>query len=532
MTGVGQIDSLLGNLRALGPRRLSLLGIVGAVVFASIGIGSYLVSRPDYETLYAGLVAQDVSRIGLVLREAGVAFDVSPEGSRILVRRGTAPEARMLLAERGLPSSATAGYELFDKLGPMGLTSFMQEVTRLRVLEGEIARTIQTMKGVKAARVHIAMPDGGALRRSRQPTAASVVIRADRGHESISSQAIRHLVASAVPGLTGDQVTVISADGGVLSSGENGANAAAGKMLELEKTVSGEIRDNVRRTLAPYLGMPNFEVSVTARLNIDRRQTNETSFDPDSKAERSLRVVKEQGASQNSQGRSRVTVEQNIPAEEGQPGSNDQSKRSNERREELTNYELSTRTIATISDGYRMESVTVALVINKKQLLANAGSAPSPDSVEMQVKEIERLVATSAGLDPRRGDKVSVTAVEFLAGQMDPLPSAGIAELLSQQVGTVAKAAAAVAAMFLLVWFGLRPLVQVLGASPPAPATPLVADAGAVGGLVAQDTGPMSTGFLSQMSDEPLTVQAQLEKAVADDEEQVSAILKQWLKEA
>src|SRR5690606_12951027 len=106
--------------------------------------------------------------IGSALGEAGIAFDVDAEGSKILVRRGRTAEARMLLAEKGLPSSANAGYELFDTMGSIGLTSFMQEVTRVRALEGEIARTIQAVKGVKAARVHIVLPDAGSFRRNRQ----------------------------------------------------------------------------------------------------------------------------------------------------------------------------------------------------------------------------------------------------------------------------------------------------------------------------------------------------------------------------
>ena len=118
--------------------------------------------------LYTGLIAQDVSRIGAALKEAGIAFDVNSQGTAVLVRYGQTAQARMLLAEKGLPSSASAGYELFDKLGSMGLTSFMQEITRVRALEGEIARTIQAMKGVKAARVHIVLADTGSFRRSRQ----------------------------------------------------------------------------------------------------------------------------------------------------------------------------------------------------------------------------------------------------------------------------------------------------------------------------------------------------------------------------
>ncbi len=153
----------------------------------------------------------------------------------MLVRRGQTAEARMLLAEKGLPSSANAGYELFDNLGSIGLTSFMQEVTRVRALEGEIARTIQAVKGVKAARVHLVLPDAGSSRRNRQTPSASVVIRTEAAGDFSSAQAIRHLVAAAVPELTVDQVTVLSTDGAILAAGGELASVVPTKLVELEK---------------------------------------------------------------------------------------------------------------------------------------------------------------------------------------------------------------------------------------------------------------------------------------------------------
>src|SRR5262245_43417115 len=194
MFGLEQLERLLSNLLALGPRRLIALAVVGVSVFAAVGFGSFYWSRSDFETLYGGLNANDVTRIGAALREAGIQFDVNSEGNKVMVRREQTSEARMLLAEKGLPSSSNAGYELFDKLGPIGLTSFMQEVTRVRALEGELARTIQAMKGVKAARVHIVLPETGSFRRGRQPASASVVIKTESAADATAAQAIRHLV--------------------------------------------------------------------------------------------------------------------------------------------------------------------------------------------------------------------------------------------------------------------------------------------------------------------------------------------------
>src|SRR5204862_5334427 len=156
------------------------------------GLGAYFLSRPELEVLYTGLSRDDINRMGSALRDADIKFDVNSAGDAISVRRGQTVQARVLLAEKGLPNSSNAGYELFDKVGSLGLTSFMQEVTRVRALEGEIARTIQAMRRVKAARVHIVLPNNGSFRRNRQPPSASVIIRTEAANDFSSAPAIRH----------------------------------------------------------------------------------------------------------------------------------------------------------------------------------------------------------------------------------------------------------------------------------------------------------------------------------------------------
>ena len=174
-----RLNQFLGNLRALGSRKLLALGMIVVLVMSIVSVAAYYLSRPNFETLYAGLDREDIGRIGAALRASGISFDVNPEGNAVSVPFGQTAQARMMLAERGLPQSANAGYELFDKVGALGLTSFMQEVTRVRALEGELARTIQLLRGVKAARVHIVMPDEGSFRRAKQQPSASVIIRTE-----------------------------------------------------------------------------------------------------------------------------------------------------------------------------------------------------------------------------------------------------------------------------------------------------------------------------------------------------------------
>ncbi|QIG49894.1 flagellar M-ring protein FliF [Nordella sp. HKS 07] len=532
-------ERLWGSIVGLGARRIMALAVIGLSVLAVVGLAAYFLSRPSNEILYTGLDAQDVTRVGAALTEAGIPFDVNAEGTAIMVRYGQTAKARMLLAEKGLPRSETAGYELFDNMGSLGLTSFMQQVTRVRVLEGEIARTIQSMKGIKAARVHIVMPDGGSFRRTQQQPTASVVIRTDTSDEFGSAQAIRHMVAAAVPGLAVDQVTVLNTSGVLLASGGDLADAAPGKLAGLERTVGQEVQDNIAKTLVPYLGLENFQVSVAARLNTDKKQTNETIFDPESRAERSVRVVKESGTTQNTSGKSSVSVTQNLPEGQQEAPSADNSTQESERREELTNFEINSKTISTVSDGYRIENLSVAVVVNRDRIVELLGKDAKPEDMQAQTREIEQLVASAAGLDEARGDKVKITAVQFFqnGAATEPVAGDGIGDQLLRQSGTLINAVTVLAVAALLIWFGLKPALRTImqpealpQSMPPGllPGASAAAQDGALG-IMSGDEPNLIEDVTSRMRRTP---QKRLEQMVEYDDEQAAAILKQWILEA
>ena len=538
-----QIERLWASLLKLGSRRLIALGVIGVSVFAMTGLAGYFLSRPASEVLYAGLDRQDVGRIAGALKEADIPFDVSSDGNTVLVRYGETARARMLLAEKGLPNSPNAGNELYDKLGSLGLTSFMQEVTRVRALEGELARTIQLMRGIKAARVHIVMADEGSFRRTRQPPSASVVIRTETPDALVAAKAIRHLVAAAVPGMTPAEVTVLSTDGVLLAAGDDQADAAPGAMLALEKIVSREILDNVRKTLTPYLGLPNFQISVAARLNTDKKQTNETIFNPDSRVERSVRVVKQNQLSQNSSNSSPATVQRNLPQENPSTNDGKQSNEENRKQEELTNYELSSKTISTVSGGYGIDNLSVAVLVNRASLLASLGGNPAPEAVERRMSELQQLVASAAGTRSERGDIIKVVAVDFIDSghDLEPQPSPTVGDLLLRQTGTVVNAATILVVTLLLIWFGLRPATKAI-LSMPGREAGAVAELAALENLGDTDSSDGERGQLPNLAPagetnliEDLTnnprhsPQKRLEQIVEFDEDKATAVLKQWL---
>jgi len=544
MVGREQVQRLKDNLLKLGSRRLVALAVIGVAVFAVTGFAGFFLSGPTLEPLYSGLDRQDVGRIAAALKEAGISFDVSPGGDTVLVRFGDTARARMLLAEKGLPNSPNAGNELFDKLGSLGLTSFMQEVTRVRALEGELARTIQLMRGVKAARVHVVMPDQGSFRRTRQPPSASVVVRSETVDDHATAKTIRHLVAAAIPGMSIDEVTVLSTDGVLLAAGNDLGDTAPGGMLALEKTVSREIVENIRKTLTPYLGLRNFQISVAARVNTDKKQTNETIFDPESRVERSVRITKQNQTSQNSASQSPTSVERNLPQQEQKPAEDSkQTSEENQKREELTNYELSSKTIATVSGGYAIENLSVALLVNRASLTASLGAHPTAEAIERQVNELEQLVASAAGTRKGRGDTIKISAVEFLEAdkELEPQPAAPIAETLLRQSGTVVNALTVLVVNLLLIWFGVRPATRALLAAPERgveaqediPALEqlpgLDRSAGAPPQLGGWDSGD-DRSLIEDLTRGPRrSPQRRLEQIVELDEEQAAAVLKQWM---
>jgi flagellar M-ring protein FliF len=527
---------LWNNLLELGPRRLTVLALVGLAVFLGVGGGAYYLSRPEFDVLYTGLSREDVSRVGAVLRDSNIAFDVNASGDTIFVRPGQTAQARTLLAEKGLPNSSSGGYELFDKIGSLGLTSFMQEVTRVRALEGEIARTIQVLKGVKAARVHIVMPARGSFRREQQPPSASVVIRTDGAADSKTARSVRHLVAAAVPGMAADKVTVLDSDGSLLASDDEAA--APTSMANLQRVVSRLIQENVSKALAPYLGLDNFEVSVATQLSTDKRQINETVYDPESRVQRSVRAVREKESSQSLDRQTPTTVQQNLPDQQINATGNKNTNDEKQRREDVTNFEVSSKTTTTVSDGYVVNKLFLAVLVNRPRLLASLGDKGSDAAVEAKVAEISQLAATAAGIDRQRGDQIQVSAVEFMEGARDfpPVPAITFTEVLMRQSGAFVSAVAIVAVAAMLIWFGLRPAINAILDSRATETAQL--ETGETTALLGGEGGsmePFAEEAPNLVQDISRRVQhapqRRLEQIIQLDEKQAAAILKQWIRQ-
>ncbi|WP_161974129.1 flagellar basal-body MS-ring/collar protein FliF [Rhizobium deserti] len=466
MNLLAQFSNIFKGLANLGQTRLIAMGAVGVLSIAIVLAAALYVNKPAYETLYVGLETADLNQVSIALAEANLPFEVGTDGSSIQVPVGSTGKARLLLAERGLPNSANAGYELFDNVGSLGLTSFMQEVTRVRALEGEIGRSIQQIQGVSAARVHIVMPDVGNFRRGEQKPTASVMIRANSTAGRKASSSIRHLVASAVPGLDVDDVTILDSTGQLLASGDE-TGGELNRSLGIVQNVQQEIESNIDKALAPFLGMDNFRSSVTAALNTDSQQIQETVYDPNSRVERSVRTTKEASKSQQAQNDNAATVEQNVPQAAPETGgaNGPQSSDQSDKKEEQTNYEINQKTIATTRNSYQIDKVSVAVVVNKGRIAKMVGEPLDQAKVDAYLAEMQKIVQSAAGINSARGDVVTLTAMDFLENQLldEAASGPGMVEVLTRNVGGIINSLAFVGVAFLVVWLGLRPLVRSVG---------------------------------------------------------------------
>jgi len=538
-----QIQSIISNLQGFGVKRLAMLAGIAALVMIVIGVASVYLNRPAYDTLYVGLDRADVNQIGLVLGEAGLGFDVGADGTSVLVPAGTTAQARMLLAEKGLPTSSNAGYELFDNVGSLGLTSFMQQITRVRALEGEIARTIQSISGIKAARVHIVMSERANFRRDEQQPSASVVIRYAGIDAEKSAMSIRHLVSAAVPGLSADKVTVLDSNGNLLAAGDDPSNTSAARTLGVEQTVEAQIGDNIRRALTPYLGPDNFRASVKAEVNTDTRQTEETIFDPNSRVERSVQSVRANENNNQKQASTPASVEQNLPEAQSTATDGPQSSSQNDRKEEITNYEINSKKIATVSNGYTVTKMSIAVVVNQQRLMTILGKGATPEQIAKRVADIQKMVASATGLDDKRGDVIDVSAVEFIDGlDGEAIPQAGMLDSIGQHAGTLINAGAFIVVVFMVAFFGLRPMAAALTAkatpalsgpsfdevqrSLPTPEASAAAEGAAVGAL--PGARPNSTPLDDLRQKIRPAPQDRLARMVDLNEERTAQILRKW----
>ena len=353
-----------GQIATLG---ITFLGVVGLLV----GSAWYL-NAPDYRVLYSDLSAESASQVVDRLTAADVKFQLADSGRTVLVPAERLDTLRLQFAGEGVPVSGRLGFELFDRTA-FGQTEFLEHVNYGRALEGELARTIETIAEVRSARVHIAMAKDSLFGAKEQPAKASVVLtlKGNRALPPATSQSITALVAASVEGLRAEQVVLLDSFGRALSRGaSNGDDALAGADLEHQQKFERDLSMRVVSMLEPVVGVDRVRVNVSARLHGDSEEQTEERWDPNPVV-RSRQLTTEGLDGQRTEGVAGARA--NLPAvvqPDGKPGpaltpaATTTSTQGLSRSAEVTNYEVGKLTRHTVRARGELASLSVAVLVD------------------------------------------------------------------------------------------------------------------------------------------------------------------------
>jgi flagellar M-ring protein FliF len=417
------MNAFLTTLRSLGAGRLA---VVAATVLATIGFVVYLGARmiqPPMSLLFGGLDTKEASELVAKLDGMRVPYELRGNGTQVLVPEDQVLKLRLALAREGLPSGGTIGYEIFDKTDSLGTTSFVQNINQLRALEGELARTIRSLDGVAATRVHLVLPKREVFARENREPSASVVLKLRGATRLDKSQvaAIQNLVAAAVPDLKTSRIAIVDEKGTLLTrveqSGPGSAGSLAEAKLELEERHKRAIETLLERTLGPG----KVRAEVAAEIDYDRVITNQETFDPDQQVVRSVQTVTEQSSSADGASQA-VSVQTNLPEARAQGSPGGGSNSSTSRTEETTNYEISRTTRTQTREAGIVRRLSVAVLVDGNYTQGQDGNRTYQPRSNEELQSLATLVRSAVGFDAKRGDTVEIVNLQFPGNEtVEPL---------------------------------------------------------------------------------------------------------------
>lgn len=518
------------------------LGLLLGLAFAiALGLWGFRWSQaPEEVPVISGLGDAEAAEVADTLRSQGIPFRLDLTRGSIRVPAAHVDNARLQLASKGLPRGAGTGYEMMQDTGGLGASQFLENARYHHALETELARTIQALQPVRAARVHLAIPRPSAFTRSQSAPTASVLIdlHVGAGLERRQVSAIVHLVAASVPGMTAGQVAVIDHAGRLLSQQGDDAMARNSDQLDYARQLESEYQRRVLDLLQPVLGAGRFRVQVSTDLDWTVTEEARETYAPESSTVRSERVQEElrkagamaaavgvPGALANQPPETAGPVD---AAGAATPPMDRMSMRS-ERQFEIDRV-LSHRR----QGGATLRKLTVAVVVDHvpRTLIENE----TPKTVLMalapdELAEVESLVREAVGFDAERGDRLSVKNMAFAPVEISEVEALPLWQ--QPQALSLARQAAGVILGLVLLFVVIRPTLRSIMRPLTALPAAIPSSAGlpaALGQVVPAGEGPASKNMPQAIArlDFEDKVQA-ARSAVAQDPKRVAQVVKTWI---
>ncbi|MDX1557490.1 MAG: flagellar basal-body MS-ring/collar protein FliF [Marinobacter sp.] len=414
----------------MGFNRLNLLRQIGLMVglAASVALGLAVVlwaQEPNYQPVVGDLSSYNPQDVTTILESNGIDYKMDPRTGALLVPSDQVYNARLKLAAEGVTDRQTMGYELLDQERGLGTSQFMETISYRRGLEGELARTVASMRGVRNARVHLAIPERSVFVRDARDPSASVFLEvfAGRRPEQEQISAIVNLVAGSVPMMSKEHVTVVDQNGNLLTGKESQTNAdQMADQYEYTSKVEERLTRRVASLIGPIVGDGRYRAEVSADLDFSSVEQAEELFNPEQQAVRSERELTEQraagaqggipGALANQPPADATVPEQAAGAEGDGEGAAPQP--VNVRRESTRNYEMDRTVSYRRQELGRVKRVTVALAVDDMKVVdPQTGEVSYEPWPEQELQRLSMLVRDAVGYSAARGDSVTVMNTAF-----------------------------------------------------------------------------------------------------------------------
>lgn len=455
------VNGLIEFIRTLGPTRVAAMGAVAAILVGVFAFIIFRVTAPQMTTLYSELTLEDSGAIVSQLEGLGVPYELARDGATVMVPKERVARLRMQLAEDGLPTGGSIGYEIFDRSDTLGATSFVQNMNHLRALEGELARSISALDRIKKARVHLVIPERQLFQRDQRAPTASIVlnVRGSLGPGEI--RAVQHLVATAVEGLRPESVSVVDESGRLLASGaesdEEGmiGNSLQERIFSIESRLKGQIEEILNSVVGPGRS----RVRVAADVDFNRTTETIETFDPDGQVVRSTQSKEE--ASSSVERNNQVTVGNELP-NGGENANGEGNKDETSATEEIVNYEISKSTKTEIVEAGRVQRLSVAVLVDGTYGPNENGDVVYTPRTQETLDRIAVLVRSAVGFDETRGDLVEVVNLQFAAPPQSDLgeDTSGLFEFTKEDILRFAELGVLLLISLLLLLFVVRPLLR------------------------------------------------------------------------
>lgn len=468
-------------VQQLGVQKLIMMVILSVSMIVAFGVVSMRLAEPNMQLLYGGLAPKEASMIADKLATLAVKYEVRGE-SNIYVPEDKVGELRLKVAGEGLVGNSIKGYEVFDNSSSFGTTSLVQNINARRALEGELARTIMSLPAVNNARVHLVIPKKRLFMKENIKTTASVVLNVGaRVLQDGQINSIMHMVASSVPNLKPEDVSIVDNRGKLLSAGE-GENDIT-KLSNSEKykaKIENKYQAQLSNMLETIVGVGKVNVKVSAELDMSQMEETAEIYDPSTQVVRSEQVSDEEASSKGASNSGLVGTASNL--DEGNNFNDSSLNRNSPATDTQTksnstiNYEISKTVRHSIKQTGEITKLSVAVVLEGNYTGEGEEKKYIPISEE-QLEKIKSLIKTAIGFNKSRGDMVEVVDLPFSEiEELEPVKE----EIFSkQEILKIVEYVLLLIGFIVMVLFVIKPILNttqtVVKAKLPVKQVPIVA---------------------------------------------------------